>query len=181
MIILVWKKGILMSVYITSMNRFFYEQNRIKPDSIISIVNPTISNPDIIDQNVPILKLKFHDICFEPKSFYDKERYTPPTMDHIDDIFNFGAAKYKKDTILMVHCFAGISRSSAAAIIALCPHYGYQEAVRMVADFDVYQSDGIYEKGSSWFMPNNLMIKYADERLALDGALVNLVEGTFAY
>lgn len=175
-----------MPIYITSTSKFCYEQNRIKPDSIISITDPGFPDPDIINSNIPILKLKFHNISFETKSIEDKTKYSAPTMEHVDDIFYFGAVKYKKDTTLMVHCFAGISRSSAATVIALCPHYGYQEAVRMVAnfmfaDFDIYQSESPCEMGSSWFMPNILMIKYADERLALDGALVKLVKETFNY
>lgn len=169
-----------MLVSITSINRFQIEFNHQNPDAVISIVDPLMSNP-VISKDIPTLQMKFHDICFEPSSPYDKERYVTPTRADVDEIFHFGAFKYKKGTKLLTHCFAGISRSSAAAIIALCPHYGYETAVKMVSEVDVYQSEGLYEKGSFWFMPNNLMIRYADERLALDGALVKLVEETFAY
>jgi predicted protein tyrosine phosphatase len=169
-----------MLISVVSLKRFQEEMELQNPDAVISIVNPTTDNPEV-GKEIPTLKMKFHDICFEIKSYHGQERYTPPSRDHVDEIFHFGAFKYKKGTKLLTHCFAGISRSSAAAIIALCPHYGYVEAVRMVSEIDVYQSEGLYEKGSLWFMPNNLMIQYADERLALDGALVRLVEETFAY
>jgi len=166
-----------MSVLVTSLHRFKIDFNLQDPDAVISIVDPEDNNPEVL-KDIPVLKMKFHDICFE---LFNNEKYIIPTRENVDDIFHFGAFKYKKDTKLLVHCFAGISRSSAAAIIALCPHYGYENAVKMVADVDVYMSEGLYEKGSLWFMPNNLMIRYADERLVLDGALVKLVEETFAY
>lgn len=81
----------------------------------------------------------------------------------------------------MVHCFAGISRSSAAAIIAMIPLLGPEEAVKRVMNFEVHQSDGVFEPGYSWFMPNNLMIQYADEELGLAGQLVKLTERSFNY
>lgn len=169
-----------MPIYVAPINRVLHEAQTFKPDAIISIVDPTMKNPNF-PMKVPILNLNFDDICFEPVSFYDKERYSPPTRSHVEEIFHFGAFFYKKDTNLLTHCYAGISRSSAAAIIALCPHYGYKKAVEMVANIQVYQSEGVSEAGSSWFMPNNLMIKYADDQLALNGELINLVETTFSY
>jgi len=166
-----------MSVIITSLHRFEADFKLHNPDSVISIVNPEMEHP-VVNNNVPTLKMKFHDICFE---IHNNDKYTLPSIEDVDEIFHFGAVKYKKDTRLLVHCFAGISRSSAAAIIALCPHYGYKDAVKMVAEVDVYMSKGLYEKGSSWFMPNNLMIKYADKRLCLDGDLIKLVNEVFSY
>ena len=81
----------------------------------------------------------------------------------------------------MVHCFAGISRSSAAAIIAMIPLLGPEEAVKRVMNFEVYQTEGVFEPGHSWFMPNNLMMQYADEELDLAGHLVRLTESSFNY
>ena len=171
--------GVFVPIYVSSLYDLKNSIEKYKPEAIISILDPNVERP-IFNDSAKVLKMSFHDICFEPKSIYDKERYVVPTREDVDEILHFGALHYKKGTMLMTHCFAGVSRSSAAAIIALCPHYGYVEAVRMVADIDVVLSqDGATEKGSTWFMPNNLMIRYADERLALDGALVNLVNGTF--
>jgi len=169
-----------MLVLITSLKRFQIEFNIYNPDAVISIVDPQMCNP-ILTKDVPNLQMNFHDICFEPFSSYDKEKYKRPTRDDVDEIFHFGATRYKKGTKLLTHCYAGISRSSAAAIIALCPHYGYRDAVKIISDIDVFQSEDLYKKGKSHFMPNNLMIKYADERLALDGDLISMVENTFEY
>jgi predicted protein tyrosine phosphatase len=167
-------------IFVTNCKNVLKDIKIFKPSALISITDPGINNPKH-ELDIPTLNLSFQDVCFEPQSDVDKLRYKPPTKLIVEDIFHFGAFSYKKNTLLMTHCMAGISRSSAAAIIALCPHYGYEDAVNIVADFDVYQSEGLYEKGSSWFIPNDLMIKYADEILCLNGSLQNLVYSRFCY
>jgi predicted protein tyrosine phosphatase len=170
-----------MPIYVSSLHNIGSSIERCSPEYIISILDPEYERP-VFNNAKSVLNMSFHDICFEPNYNHDKSEYIFPNRNHVDEILHFGAFHYKKDSVLMTHCFAGISRSSAAAIIALCPHHGYQEAVKMVADIDMILSkDGLAEKGSAWFMPNNLMIKYADERLALDGAMINLVNETFAF
>lgn len=169
-------------IYVSPLHLVQQEVQRFQPHGIISIVDPNIKNPDF-SSSLKVLNLKFDDICFEPKSIYDKERYSPPTREIVEDIFHFGATTMKKGERLLTHCFAGVSRSSAAAIIALSPHYGWQESVKMVAEVKVNHTAPTphTEIGSQWFMPNNLMIDYADDFLCLNGELRKLVAITFAY
>lgn len=171
-----------MSIYVSPLHLVRQEAQRFQPHGIISIVDPRTENP-VFDPNVKVLNLKFHDVCFEPRSIYDKERYVHPTREIVEEIFNFGAVSMKKGERLLTHCFAGVSRSSAAAIIALSPQYGWQEAVRMVAEVKVNHTapEPHTELGSRWFMPNNLMIDYADDFLCLNGELRKLVATTFSY
>jgi len=66
---------------------------------------------------------------------------------------------------VLVHCAAGISRSTATAIVMLvAAGYTPQEAVRMVDEAT---------KGGAW--PNQLIISLGDARWNLDGALVAAV------
>ena len=171
-----------MPIYVSPLNLVHQEVQRFQPHGVISIVDPGLDNP-IFDPSVKVLNLRFHDICFEPRSIYDKERYTYPTREIVEEIFHFGAVTMKSGERLLTHCFAGVSRSSAAAIIALSPHYGWQEAVRMVAELKVNHTapEPHTEIGSFWFMPNNLMIDYADDFLCLNGELRKLVATTFSY
>lgn len=168
-----------MPVIISSLNKVYANFYSFKPEAIISIVDPYIENPEF-NNKIPVLNLQFNDICFELESEYDKRKYSPPNRNHIDDILHFGAVTCNKNTRILTHCFAGISRSSAAAIIALCPLYGYLDAVDIVANADLTIDDKIF-KGSEYFMPNNLMIKYADDRLCLNGDLCKLVDKKFIY
>jgi predicted protein tyrosine phosphatase len=73
---------------------------------------------------------------------------------------------------------AGISRSSAAALISIIPLYGFNEAVDIIKRVELSNYEFLQKK---CFYPNNLMIKYADQILSLNGRLENLVEETFEY
>jgi len=62
---------------------------------------------------------------------------------------------------VLVHCFMGVSRSTAAAAILLAQNNPGREA-------EVF--DAIHEvRPRSW--PNRVMIRYADDLLGRDGAL----------
>lgn len=171
-----------MEIFITSRHLVKLKIPEFKPTEIISIVDP---EDDYLEFNLPketsALQMKFQDLCFEPTSEYDIARYLPPTKSMIKTIIKYGEHNIREDSRLLVHCFAGISRSSAAAIIAMIPLLGPEEAVKRVMAFEVHQSDDIFEPGYSWFLPNNLMIKYADEELGLAGRLVKLTENSFNY
>lgn len=171
-----------MEIFITSRHLVKLKIPEFKPTEVISIVDP---EDDYLEFNLPketsALQMKFQDLCFEPASEYDIARYLPPTKSMIKTIIKYGEHNIREDSRLLVHCFAGISRSSAAAIIAMIPLLGPEEAVKRVMAFEVHQADEIFEPGYSWFLPNNLMIKYADEELGLAGRLIKLTESSFNY
>ena len=147
------------------------------PTGIISIIDPGSSYVDFKTNEESILRLCFKDICFKTT----QEDLLPPTREHIVDILNWSLSNIDFDSRILVHCFAGVSRSSAAAIISMIPLLGMKEAVRRVSEFDFFISKDIYEKGSFWFMPNNLMIQIADNELNLGGELVKLTQSSFSY
>lgn len=171
-----------MEVIISSLTMAKYHADIFKPTAIISIVCPTDDFPAFDNhKNVPIFAAKFDDICFEVKSDHDIARYLPPTIDLVLDILKFGEDHLNDDSRLISHCYAGISRSSAAAIIAMIPLLGINDAVHTVANLQIKLSDSIIKSGKEWLMPNNLMIEYADKVLNLGGELVQLTDRSFDY
>ena len=170
-----------MEIFVTSRRLIKSQMVTFQPTGIIAISDPEHNHLDLDLAGASFLPLKFHDICFELVSEGDKARYSPPTRDIVRSILAWGKSDISDDSRIMVHCFAGISRSSAAAIITMIPLLGPEEAVKRVMNFEVYQTAGVFEPGYSWFMPNNLMIQYADEELGLFGQLVRLTESNFNY
>lgn len=83
----------------------------------------------------------------------------PPEMSHLLVAFNF-VSKLPADARLLIHCHAGLSRSTAMAI-AICVYKGMspEDAVKYV--YSVRPQ----------MQPNALIIKQADEVLELGGAL----------
>lgn len=92
-----------------------------------------------------------------------------PSKEHVQQIIDFAAdmatdIAFDKKPKVLIHCYAGISRSTAAAMIVLArlshkekanEHYKTVLAVRDIAE------------------PNTLMLEYADTMMGLNGALIN--------
>lgn len=129
---------------------------------LVSILSPTEPRPSFVEEdNEAHLYLQFHDVD------EDRPGALPPSIDHVQSIVDASEAILAHKTVLC-HCFGGVSRSTAAAIIL---HYldsqNPHEAVQAVY--------GI--KGSS--MPNRLLLSHADELFGTD--LETLVSNTFDY
>jgi predicted protein tyrosine phosphatase len=93
--------------------------------------------------------------------------YVAPGQDHIEQLIQF-AREWDGQGPIVVHCWAGISRSTAAAYTALCAiNPGVPEeliAARL-------------REASPTASPNRLMIRLADATLGRNGRMVRAVEG----
>ena len=106
------------------------------------------------------LFLGFNDIA-EPM-----EGFTAPSSDHLDQMIAFGS-RWSRDTPLAIHCWAGISRSTAAAYIlalAINPDLG-EEALASEL-----------RRRSPSATPNPRLIALADERLERGGRMVAAIQ-----
>lgn len=104
------------------------------------------------------LQLAFHDIV----------EMTPelvaPDAGTMRAILDFGRGGVAERPML-VHCWAGISRSSAAAYAIACDRNpGYEQAI----------ADEL-RKRSAYVTPNRLMVRLADEQLSRDGRMVEAI------
>lgn len=98
-----------------------------------------------------------------------------PSADHVDRILDFGSS-WSGDTPLLVHCFAGVSRSTATAFILACAHNPE------VPEADIAQA---LRRVSGSATPNPLMIQLADDMLARKGRMVDAInaigQGVYSY
>jgi len=106
------------------------------------------------------LSLYFHDIRKPlPRNAtpFKIGAYQPPTKEDAEKIINF-ARLLPEDAKVMTHCYAGISRSSAAAIIIIATRYNKEEATQKIKQLG---------EDYPWIYPNQLLINYAAEILEL--------------
>lgn len=106
------------------------------------------------------LRLAMNDIC-EPQPGLVLPRDT-----HVADLIKF-AREWDRQAPLLIHCWAGISRSTAAAFISLCalnPAGAELELARAL------------RRASPTAYPNRLLVALGDEILARDGRMVAAVE-----
>jgi predicted protein tyrosine phosphatase len=89
-----------------------------------------------------------------------------PSYEHIEEILAFNR-HWSRMTPLLVHCWAGISRSTAAALIMLCDIHGPGH------ERDIASS---LRTRAPHAHPNRLMIRHADMIMRREGRLVAAVE-----
>ncbi len=115
------------------------------------------------------LFLAMHDIS-EPM-----QDMTPPSHDHVSDYLAFVEA-WDRTQPMVVHCFAGISRSTAAAFIAACA---------LDPDADEEDLAQTIRAASPTATPNARLVALADDVLGRGGrmrtAVARIGRGKFAY
>jgi len=91
----------------------------------------------------------------------------PPGPDHVVALLSF-AGSWDAEKPLLVHCWAGISRSMAAAFILLNQRLG--------AGHETTIAKAMRRRAPHAY-PNLLLVRYADLHLGRDGAMVRAIEG----
>jgi predicted protein tyrosine phosphatase len=129
---------------------------------VLSILDPNFPVPEAfgIFGEHKKLELRFEDIIEELPGWH------PPQPEHVEQILAFGRdllAEQRSNTQLLVHCHAGISRSTASMAILLAQAHPDQSAESILA-----MVHRIREK--AW--PNLRMIEIGDTMLRRSGTLI---------
>jgi predicted protein tyrosine phosphatase len=106
------------------------------------------------------LRLSMNDIC-EPQP-----GLVLPCQTHVSELIRF-ARNWDRQAPLLIHCWAGISRSTAAAFISLCA-LNPEGAERDLA--------WALRRASPTAYPNRLLVALADEVLNRNGRMIAAVE-----
>lgn len=91
--------------------------------------------------------------------------FSPPQRHHVECILDFGR-KWPREKPLVVHCWAGISRSTAAAYAIMCALY---------PDVDEDTIAERLRKASPTATPNKLIVRHADDILGRRGRMVEAI------
>jgi predicted protein tyrosine phosphatase len=132
---------------------------------VLSIIDTHEPRPPALDDFFEIEHelIRFDDIVAEYPGF---EACTPA---HIETVLQFGErAHAKAGSHLLVHCHAGVSRSTAAAAILMCQHAPGREVEAFLKLLEL--------RKHGW--PNTRMVEFADRLLKRDGAMM---DGLIAY
>jgi len=91
---------------------------------------------------------------------------TPPEQAHVAALLEF-ARSWPAEDPMLVHCWAGISRSMAATYIILCDRLGRGS--------ELYAAKAIRSRAPHAY-PNALLVRHADEMLGRDGRMVEAIK-----
>jgi len=126
---------------------------------VLSIIDTHEPRPPALDDFFDIEHelIRFDDIVAEYPGF---EACTPG---HIEQVLAFGERlNAQPDSHVLVHCHAGVSRSTAAAAILMCQHAPGHEEQAFLRLLDL--------RKNGW--PNTRMVEFADRLLRRNGALI---------
>ncbi|MGE5259611.1 MAG: tyrosine phosphatase family protein [Actinomycetota bacterium] len=128
---------------------------------LVTLINgeTLIDTPPSIGKNRH-LRLAMNDIC-EPQ-----EGLVLPHESHVADLVKF-ALDWDRKAPLLIHCWAGISRSTAAAFITLCALNPHVDEIKVAHAL---------RRASPTAYPNRLLVALADEALCRDGRMMAAVE-----
>ena len=129
--------------------------------SVIGILGPETAHPiyrGIAEKQH--LKLTFHDIN------EDAVGMKGASSDDVDLLLNFITAWDQKSP-LVIHCWAGISRSTATAFAAMCLLHPRQDEMELAQRLRL---------ASPTATPNRLITKHVDNRLGRNGRMLGAVE-----
>lgn len=106
------------------------------------------------------LKLYFHDII------QAMDGHTPPSAADAERLVSFIGSWDRADPML-IHCWAGISRSTAAAFTALCMFRPRADEEELALEL---------RRASPSATPNRLIVTLADDVLGRKGRMVKAIE-----
>ena len=127
------------------------------PSHVLSLESPTQEAADPAFENHR--RFSFNDIT-EPRP-----GLVAPNAEMIGALLDFGRG-WDGARPLLIHCWAGISRSCAAAFVLACDRNPGRE--RAIADE--------LRRRAPFATPNRLMVRLADDLLARDGRMVAAID-----
>jgi predicted protein tyrosine phosphatase len=131
-----------------------------KPARLVSLLDPGSAFPrDGLAAHH--LKIGVHDVTFD-----EQDPWVVPRADHVRAVLDF-VADWDRSAPVLVHCYAGISRSTATAYTIAC-------ALNAHADEDAIAR--ALRAASPTASPNTRLIALADAALGRQGRMVRAIE-----
>ena len=106
------------------------------------------------------LKVSMDDITQEMDGFL------APSQEHIERVLNF-VRNWDRSAPLVVHCYAGISRSTASAFAAACMLNPHRNEITIAQQI---------RAASPIAQPNRLIVGHADRLLGRDGRMLRALD-----
>lgn len=160
----------MSAIYVCPLSRLEETVQKTGARHIVTLINreTLVDRPESVEVGNHLF-LGMHDIC-DPA-----DGMVCPAEHHVETLLDF-VRRWDRETPVVVHCFAGISRSTAAAFSAFCA---------MRPDLDEADIARRIRERSPEATPNARIVQMADAILGREGRMVEAVErigrGVFAY
>lgn len=136
---------------------------------LISIGDPGEKGPYLGGLKIPRLRLEMHDCDRNDNPTHFP---CPPTKEDVERIKRFAECNSSPDNYILIHCHAGISRSTATAFICFLT-WGLEPEEAMKKMLGSCENRGVE--------PNKWMVEHADEVFDSNKKLINLWDEFFSH
>ncbi|MCO4054902.1 MAG: protein tyrosine phosphatase [Bosea sp.] len=150
------------SIHVSSLSRLHHTVAVTGASDLVTLinVNTKVERPASIEQDRHLF-LGLSDIV-EPM-----EGHVTPGADHVSQLLSF-VADWGRERPIVIHCWAGISRSTAAAFITVCHLNPARDEVELAR---------LLRHASPSATPNARLVAIADGLLGRDGRMVEAIAG----
>jgi predicted protein tyrosine phosphatase len=136
---------------------------------VLSILDPEWPVPEIFGTfgEHEKLELRFHDVI------EDRPGTVPPKSFHVEQLLDFGCALGREPAVnahLLVHCHAGVSRSSASMALLIAQAMPDRPGHAIFADI-------LQIRPQIW--PNLRIVEMGDTALGRNGDLIDAAKGVY--
>ena len=94
------------------------------------------------------------------------EGYTPPSAADVEQVLNF-VRGWDRAAPMVIHCYAGVSRSTASAFAAACMLNPHRDEIAIARQI---------RTASPIAQPNRLIVSLADRALGRDGRMLRALD-----
>ncbi len=146
-------------IYVCPLSQVHASIERLAPSHLVSLLDPAsmIDTPPLVHRERH-LRLSVNDIA-EPR-----EGLVIPGDEHIRDILGF-IDSWDQNAPMLIHCWAGISRSTATAYIALCHlNEGHERSAAQMM-----------RTAARHAQPNRRLVAVADKLMGRKGRMIEAV------
>ncbi len=150
-------------IYVANLASLAASVERVRPRRVLTVIDPGTPVPTLPGiEPGNHLRLFFHDVIEAMDA-----ATVPPGEEHVRRIVEFGAdlSEPHAEDGLLVHCYAGVSRSTASAYILLCLHNPDRED----------EAARLLRAQAAHAIPNRRMVQLADDLLGRAGRMVDAI------
>jgi predicted protein tyrosine phosphatase len=148
-----------MAIIVCPLSSVSRLQEARRPSHVVSLLDPHSAFPRIA-QSRQHLRVPVHDITEEIHG------WTAPARAHMAEILDF-VGRWPREDPILIHCYAGISRSTATAFITACVHNPRADEEEIAWTL---------RRASHIAWPNSRLVALADAELGRNGRMVRAVE-----
>jgi predicted protein tyrosine phosphatase len=146
-----------MTIIVCPLSQVSKVADKHGPSHVVSLLDPYSPFPAVKARH---LKVGVHDIT------EDLDQHVPPARAHLIEILDF-VGDWDRKAPILIHCYAGISRSTATAFVTACLHNpGFDEEAIALA----------LRAASRVAWPNRRIVALADAELGRGGRMVRAID-----